>query len=704
MVPKSAVNRDFAAVAASSTRPGYTGPIRSRRVATAAAFAVLAAIPALAAPDTIRAASGLWPIAAAPHPYFVPEHWSLLYLRAPLVAMSAVVLLLSPGLFLSLALGAARSVGAWVVSGLALSLVVVSTVTAIVQIVAGAPIRSGAFAAIVALCAAVGCIAWYWRLGRRPDLAWPFARDGSGVLLAWMIVLPMLLLIGLAPKFYWESFNGDGAHAYESARLLLARALPFWPAAAGDIAEFPGLTSMLFAYPASWFIRLFGELEVSARLPYLVYLPALLGVVVELAEHGRDHRLRGLEHALVGLSLVVYTVALGFSATYDPYSADLALPATQDTLTVVCFLGFVLASIEQRWGWTCAFAALTYVSLPSGAMLMALWLGALAWAWTPRPWRMLRVGGLAVMGCAVAAALIPRVLTAAHLPSPGGEYAGAEMLSRFAFLQLTDVRRVAFVAVPAGILPACALVAWRHQDRVSRCLTLVTVAYFAFFFIQARAAFHHFVPAMLLPLVVFWRFDILAHPRWRRALLAGAAVAGAVSLWLSLPTHGSPNIAARIVGSSIDDRVGGYPTLDPATFRRSTLLHQLFPYDLESTVPAESYGGSPLAWSYYAHQATGPRAAANYVLQSTALPAAGMRAVASDGDVTLYVRSDAVWAAHRALRPPAPAGAAIYAIPRELLFGPLPGPGGPRVLNVQAALESHGVPVKDLLLEFGLRH
>jgi hypothetical protein len=690
-------------VAVDSPGRASIAAVRERRVTTLALIVVLAWIPAVFLPQTIGAAAALWENAAAPNPYFIADRWWLLYVRAPLVSVSASVLLLSPGLFLSLALGGGRSVGVWVVSGFALSLVSVSATTAVVQSITGSPVTLGAFALLVAVCSALACGAWYWRLGRRPDLPWPLAGEDSAATLLWMFAVPTLLLIALAPKFYWESFNGDGAHAYESARLLLTRALPFWPGEAGDIAEFPGMTSMLFAFPASWFIRLFGEIEASARLPYLLYVVALFGVVVELAAHHRSRRLNGLDHALIALSLAVYTVAVGYSATYDPYSADLALPATQDTLTVVCFLGFVLAAIQERWGWMVFSAALTYLSLPSGAMLMALWLGAVTVVWKPRPWRTIWIGVLAVAGCVVCAALAPRVLAAVGMPSPGGEYAGVEMLSRFAFLQWTDLRRVAFVALPTGMLPACALIAWRAQDRVSRSLTLVTLVYFGFFFVQARAAFHHYVPAMLLPLVVFWRLDVIAHPRWRTVVIATGGIAAAASLWLSLPIHAVPNIAARIIGSTIDDRLGGYATLEPGTFRRSTLLHELFPYDLESTVPSESYGGSPLAWNYYAHRGTRSPTATNYVLQSAAASASGMRPVASDGEATLYVRSENMWAAHRALRPPTPAAAAVYAIPREQLFGRLPRAEGPRVLDVEKTVEGLGVPVEDLLRRLGVR-
>ena len=41
-----------------------------------------------------------------------------------------------------------------------------------------------------------------------------------------VLLIPYAALCLLAPKFYWDSFNGDGAHAFESARLLLGQPVP----------------------------------------------------------------------------------------------------------------------------------------------------------------------------------------------------------------------------------------------------------------------------------------------------------------------------------------------------------------------------------------------------------------------------------------------------------------------------------------------
>jgi len=64
---------------------------------------VAAWIPAVARSDAVGKAAALFPLADSAHPYFVPAHAWTLYLWTPVVVMSACLLFLSPGLFLSLA-------------------------------------------------------------------------------------------------------------------------------------------------------------------------------------------------------------------------------------------------------------------------------------------------------------------------------------------------------------------------------------------------------------------------------------------------------------------------------------------------------------------------------------------------------------------------------------------------------------------------
>jgi hypothetical protein len=302
------------------------------------------------------------------------------------------------------------------------------------------------------------------------------------------------------------------------------------------------------------------------------------------------------------------------------------------------------------------------------------------------------------LGFQLVAASAPHLLAALDQTSPGQEYGPYGLLRRFKYFQWSDWGRLAFLIVPCGILPAGALLAWRWQDKVARVLTFVTVAYFCFFYFQAYISLHHFVPAMVLPLVVFWRSDLVKTARHRRILLGGVAIAGVLALVLSLPQSAAPDTSGRLIGSMIEDRVGGYDTYDPVAFRRAEVLQHLFPNDWDLRVPDERYGGSPLVWNYYAHRTQGKRQDANYLMQRAGLESPpGMRLVADENDVRLCVRSDSVWEGHLSMRPPSPVGSRLYTIPRWRLFRHPPPPGEGEAINVQAFLKRWGIDLGSLV-------
>src|SRR6478736_2363209 len=122
--------------------------VTPRRVVRLLTLMGIAWIPVLVGRDAVKSAAALWQLADAPNPYFVAAQGTLLYIASPLVVASACLLLLSPGLLLALALDSAKNVGEWVVNGLALSIIVLSGTTQIVQAIAGSPIRENAFVAV----------------------------------------------------------------------------------------------------------------------------------------------------------------------------------------------------------------------------------------------------------------------------------------------------------------------------------------------------------------------------------------------------------------------------------------------------------------------------------------------------------------------------------------------------------------------------
>jgi len=243
---------------------------------------VIASIPVWIGVDSFEAIVSLHPWANSASPFFIAEHGFLLYLWAPLVALSSFVLLLTPGLSLALMTHQPRNVAEWILVGFVASLVLLSLVLGIVQSAQETPLTGLASLKLISISGLAAFAILFFGELKAPRKEWPWERKNAAYTLVLMAVVPMLLLVVLSPKFYWETFNGDGVHAYESARLLLTQAVPFWPGEAGGIAAYPDASSFLFAYPMSWFIRVFGSHEIAARLPYLLFLIPLFGALLAL--------------------------------------------------------------------------------------------------------------------------------------------------------------------------------------------------------------------------------------------------------------------------------------------------------------------------------------------------------------------------------------------------------------------------------------
>ncbi len=640
-------------------------------------------LPALIDAGALSEATALNVLAESEQPYFVPSKAWLLYVRAPVVALSGCLLCLSPGLLLALAVRRSMGTPLWIVSGFGLSLLVVSAATMAMQALLGAPLRDGRFAVLLVVCSLFSFGVLQLRFAQNRRVSWPLDEAGWRVILSSMVLVPWFFLAVLAPKFYWQTFTGDGIDAFEVARLLFVQPVPFWDRAAGPPSIFP-MTSLLFAYPISWFMRLFGEIEISARLPMVLYLIAIFAAIVGLAQHGRS-RLKAAEQWLIWLGLAVYLVVMTFSNTYSYYYADLALPASQDALAVACFLGFVFAFVRNDSFWIVLWVALTYFSLVSGALLVVLWLLAVGVVWRPRPRTAIVATFSALIGAVVAAQAALAVLDAFNLPPPGVAHGLGTLLSRFTGPQLEDwgelkflwhedyLMRWAFVVFPSGILPSLALLGWRRQDSVTRAVAAVTLSYYLLFYIQAYVSLHYFVPAMLLPLVVYWRTDIPGRRRRPRLFLVATAAAGLVALYLSLPPDATPGHHARRIGAATEIRLGGYESMEPEAFRQASILGRIAPRPAGHLGPERIFRAPASMLYYYAHR-SGIKGDINYVLQAASSPIPeGMKLLAAEGDAALYVKDRAVLAQHRADPPPTPAGSSLYVIPRYMLFQK-PGP------------------------------
>ena len=489
-----------------------------------------------------------------------------------------------------------------------------------------------------------------------------------------LALVPILFLVVFVPKFFWEAFNGDGAHAYEASRLLLTQATPFWPWDTRVGGTYPGINTFLFTYPTAWFIRLFGPYEIAARLPLVLYLAALYAAIIAVASAGRPS-IGAAGRALVWASVVSFALVMSFSATYDPYCADIALPATQDTLLMVCFLGAVMAFGRRQLGWLLLFLLLSLFCSPNGVpMALALLVGVVLTHRQER-WR----AGVSILvplaAAAVSVAIAPWLIELCGQNPPGAEHTSGNLFKRFRFLVPFDVSRLALLAVPGGIYVVFGALAWRRLDDLTRALWLTSAMMFGLYYPMAFVSLHYFVPAMVLPIVAYWRHQRVEDLARPRLALAGCWVAVAAAIWLAMPTSSAIHVASREVGELIEVLdAPDYAEMEPGYLEVPLLLNDLvdlegvpiLPMDVHPEVPGERYGGSAFAWNYYANRATGARV---YWLVGPGESApSGTQLAGSAGETTFHVSDPAALARHRAMRPLDSNGRALFQFSRHVLF------------------------------------
>ncbi len=656
---------------------------------------VLLSLPAFLAAVVGPAVSDLVVEISARNPYLSWLDPGLLYIALPVSVLGAVVLVMSPGLLGVLALvRGQRGLWMWMLEGFALSLVAISVVTAAIQAATGQPLTGVAFAGTVLLLTCAAGALLYVRVARGGVAPRPLATRRSRLILASMLAVPLLLVIALTPKFFWESFNGDGAHAFFAARLLLFHPLPFFSAEAGTIAQWPGVNGLTVPYVPSWFMRLFGESEGGVRLGLVLFLPLLFAAVAALAEAGRGARLKPHALALIWGSVISFTLVMVFSATYDPYAADIAMPTNHDFLLMIFSFAAITAFANRDMPWLVVWTLFALMTSPGSLPILGLLLVAWFIAVRPLPWRAATIYGVGLAACLVLLSAASLVLGWLGVEIVGSEHTPAALfLSKFEYMAIADFERFLWVAIPCGIYPIVGLFGWRGSDSLTRALIMLTLALFAMYYVVAVLSLHYFVAVMLLPLVIFWRKHLGRSLGRLRLIACWAGVA--VSLWLALPASTGIYVAARAIGESIDvSSVRGYDPMDPATLRMSRQLHELFSPGARPEVPGQAYGGSPLVWLHYASQ---PRAAGtpkNYVLAPIETePPQGAIEVARNDLSAVYVYDVRRWEADRRQQPLSSRGKAIYAVPRNVLFFRGPDshrPGFFRARSVVARLLGRG--------------
>jgi len=639
-----------------------------------------AAVIAFVGIGPIRTALELYDLAYLANPYFVPAQAVLLYGVVPVVTIALAIFLLAPGLMLSAAIGREKSLAQWLLSGLALSMALLVAAVTLFQLSTGIVLRGHAFLWLVATVSAAVLPFPMRRIVTGKPLAVNFQAQRLD--LAFALIVPVVTILAFSAKYYWENFTPDGSGGLQFARLYLSTLWPFWPDSAGTVKQAPDLTSMLFVVPGSWFLRTIGEYEYAVRAPMLLYLGLLHPLLIALIRAGRREAARiGLaDHLLVAAILLLFTLVTVYSGGYHPWFNDSPMPAVRESLALVAFLGYMLFFVERRIGWMIAFAVLSYTSIPTGS-LWILAIPAASWlVWRDATRPPLTPAFLTFFGVAAFAVGAPFVIRAVGLPMPGSEFGLHETINRIRYVSFADWNRIAFLLVPGAIVPAAALFLWRRQDGMSRMVTVVTAVMFLFFWFQAyRVLLHHFVPAMLLPVIVYWRSVVLpaknAIPA-RLAVLAGIFAA----TWLAWPGEMRLHTADRELGAKMLTRGPVFETVLPVDGERfhgfnpvaldvaHDLLHKAFPPNYAPSAPSAHFFGGPHVWYFYSRFPKPPRFIPEYDIRPLTMPGQGTL-VAQHLGYGMYIRDMAEYARDKTRKLPYNTGSPLLSTDRDVIFG-----------------------------------
>jgi hypothetical protein len=131
----------------------------------------------------------------------------------------------------------------------------------------------------------------------------------------------------------------------------------------------------------------------------------------------------------------------------------------------------------------------------------------------------------------------------------GGE--SSSVLSRLRFLTLTDISRLRFLAIPAGLVTALVLFIPTKLDREGRALLVTCWCTFAFFAVSSFISLHHFLLPMFLPIVIFWRSELCRSKSTAIAASLGSLIV-VVALLMNNPTPNTQltSLSQRVAFSS----------------------------------------------------------------------------------------------------------------------------------------------------------
>ena len=612
-------------------------------------------LPALMGYEACNEVTNLYFLSQSSLPYFQGAHALLLYLITPIVVLSSFLIFLSPGILLALGMGKVKSWSETLLLGFGVSLILCICLsigsTFFFDSRMTPSTMLGVWGIITILCFLI-LLANLWK---NPDWYFVIEKIDDGHRLVFLSLFVLINVMVFAPKLFWEDFNVDGIEAFEFSRSLSTHLLPYWELNPGVFGFYQNF--FLFAYPNNWFMVLFGVIEAAVRLPCILYVALTFVVLTLLIEHQQDRKLTFGEDMVLWLSLVTYMVILVYVPTWEPFFSDMAEPSTPDAMMILCFLAACYFLWEKHHAWFIVFACMTYFTAPGGLLLLlalagAIWLSGNITLWRFRDifaQRELVLAGGVVCLCLVFGLLYEGIYTNLVLGADGkSQLSGMNMIKRLYPPNFTEVVRFNTLLFPTGILPALVLPFAIRRELRSSIIAIVTLAYFGVLYVQAWAGIHQFMPAMILPTIVFWRLYLGSTHKIQRLLFPSLVLGLVASLWLSLPQHFQLHFGTRILGHATAFNVGNYQSSYNEAIKATWTLSAIFPSDYRLLYPNQPWSVDPYPWIYYSQLPKPPRTKINYIIQYTTdnVPIDATQVGEEDG-VAVYVRDLEMWKRHQ---------------------------------------------------------
>jgi hypothetical protein len=638
--------------------------------------------------------SALYFFELPPHPYLVPDHAVLFYIFSPVVILSSIFIWLLPGILITLWIGKTQRYAELIIWAFGTSFIVYLISSSIVKLLFSGTVSANYF------LIGYGCItlfAWaglVFQVYRKKNLPWPFQVKADYRRLIWSVFIPIIAVLLLFPIIFWQDMHGDGFEALEIGRSLSEFLWPRFPNPS-MVSGF-GLGMFPVAFPIHWFITLFGPIEASARFPLLLYLPIIFLMLVEMIEWMSPRKMEVAEDGLLILGLGIFTVAMSYNASYEAYFSDIASLTAVECLTITCIVGAVYFLWRENWFWFVSFSIIAYLCRPTSLIVFGLLAIAILLVMEEKRKRWLPILSVMIIFFFGLAYLFDNIL----LPWISGTtefgYQSESIIQRVRYIRLFEPMRFNFALFPSGIIPFMSLFFIKWQDRYAKTITIIVLGYFGLFLFIANIALHHFVPVMVLPLVVFWRI-YLGRIEWNRTVvLSVVGIAGMLSLWFSLPRSFEINRTVRLIGEKIKIEVGDYNQDYREMVRNVAMYAKLIPPDWEVSDRSKELITSPLALIYYGSREKRSDTRINYIIRYTHMPAPeDFTQVDTKAGVSLYVRDQEEWKADRFQNLNTKFMSPLYAIPRSTLFYYWSEPDGTKVIDL---MQIGGV-VKRFLLE-----